>query len=781
MSFRAMTFRRVKQFCCLHLFSRLLHNRAEIRNTVLICVALAAATVAAFWPVTNAQFINLDDPNYITDNLRVQRGLTLENVKWAFTTFHGSLWHPLTWLSIMLDCELFGVNAGPMHSVNLAFHAASAVMLFLMLNRFTGALWPSAIVAALFALHPLRVESVAWITERKDVLSTFFGILTIWSFGQYVLRRCAGWYMASLLFFAFGLMSKAMLVTLPFVLLLVDFWPLRRIDLEAPPRWKYLSRLVFEKLPFFALAAVSISLTLLAPSKEEAIVSFVHLPLSERMENAIVACMRYLGKTFWPTDLAVYYPHPLEWPAVVVATATALIFIVSALAVGSFRRFPWFFVGWFWFLGTLTPVLGIVQVGSQAMADRFTYVPSIGLLLAIVWMVRELVLHRLTLRLTSLAAAGAIIGACALLTHRQAGYWKNSETLLGHAARITPPSTLLLNSTGDALLDHGQIDEALQKFRAALKLDPEDSLAWGNIANIHFRKGELDQAIENYQQGLRFNPKNVGLHYNLALVLAAKGQFVEAMHHHEQALALDPFYANARFGLGNVYMTSGNPAAAVTNLLAALEMKPRFPAAHYNLGNALLALGRVEEAAKHFADALRLDKDFTDAHRQLAGALQQAGRRAEALPHLQRALALSPSSPGIRTELAALLAGLGQTQGAIEQYREALKLDPNIPGALNNLAWILATHPDAGFRDGTEAVRLAEKAVELTRRNKAFLLGTLAASYAEAGRFNEAVKTAEEAIQLADKHGQKELSAKNRELLGYYRQSRPWREAPPNR
>lgn len=755
-----------------------MHNRTEIGKTVLVCVVLAVATVTAFWPVMDAQFVNLDDPTYISDNVRVQRGLTADNIKWAFTTFHGSLWHPLTWLSIMLDCELFGVNAAAMHRVNVGFHVASSVLLFLLLKRVTGARWPSTIVAALFALHPLRVESVAWIAERKDVLSTFFWILTMWSYAEYARRRCAGWYTAAVVCFALGLMCKAMLVTLPFVLLLADVWPLRRIDLQAPGWWTQLRRLVLEKLPFFALTAVSITLTLLAPGHGEGVVALEHLPVSERVENAIVSYARYLGKIFWPADLAVYYPHLREWSALVVMGATALMLTVTALAVGAFRRFPWVLVGWLWFVGTLVPVIGLVQVGTQSMADRFTYVPSIGLFVAIVWTAREVLLPRRALRLTGVAAAATILVACSVLTYSQAGHWKNSQTLFARAAKVTPPSTLMLNSMGDALVEQGRPAEALQKFKAALEIDPEDALALGNIANIYFREGKLDLAVEHYQQGLRYKTNSAQLHYNLALALAARGQFAEAIGHHQQALALEPFYLPARLNLGNVYMNSGNAEAAATNYLAVLQIKPDHVAAHYNLGNVRLSQGRVEDAIKQFGEAARLDRKFTDAHRQLALALQQAGRRAEALPHVQRALALNPSSPGVRAQLATLLSELGQGAAAIEQYREALKLDPNIPVVLNNLAWLLATHPDATLRDGAEAVRLAERAVELTARKQPFLLGTLAAAYAETARFDDAAKTAEEAIRLAEQSGQKELAAKNKELLTHYRQGRPWRDPP---
>jgi protein O-mannosyl-transferase len=781
-----------------------LHNRAEIRNTVLVSVVLAAATVAAFWPATTAQFVSLDDPLYVSDNLRVQRGLTADNLKWAFTTFDGGLWQPLTWLSVMLDCQLFGVNPVAMHRVNLAFHAASGVLLFLMLKGLTRALWPSAIVAALFALHPLRVESVAWIAERKDVLSTFFWILTMWGYAEYVRRRpppavmegdaktnparllggtgCTRCYILAILFFALGLMSKAMLVTLPFVLLLADVWPLRRMDVQAPRWWMnsaQLRGLVLDKLPFFALAAGSIFVTLLAPHHREGVTSFVQLPLGARIANAIVSYGRYLAKTFWPTDLAVFYPFPAQWPASVIAGAAALIAIVSVVAIVTFRRAPWCFVGWFWFVGTLVPVLGIVQVGGQSIADRFTYVPSIGLFIALVWTARELGLAHRAVKIAGPIVAGTIIVLCAVMTHRQAAYWKNNATLFAHALRVAPPSVLVLNGMGTVLLEAGRTNDAMQNFKAALKLNPEDAQAWGNIAYIYFQQGALDEAIQHYEQGLRHKPNHAQLHFNLALALAAKGQFADAIRHFERQLMLTPFDFNGYLYLGNAYLSFGNPNAAGTNYLAALRLKPDSAAIHYNLGNVRLAQGQVEDAIKHFSAAARLERDFVDVHRQLGLALQRAGRNAEALSHLERALALSPAEVGVRADLAALHTRLGNGQAAIAQYREALKLDPNAPGVLNNLAWLLATHPDEALRDGAEAVRLAERAVELTARQQPFLLGTLAAACAEMGRFDDAIKTADEAIRLAEQQGQNAAATKNRELLGHYRERRPWREPLP--
>jgi protein O-mannosyl-transferase len=758
-----------------------LHNRAEIRNVVLICVVLAVATLAAFWPVINAEFIDFDDL-YIMENPRMQRGLTAENVSWAFTSFYGSNWHPLTWLSLLMDCELFGVDAPAMHRVNLGFHVANGVLLFLMLNRLTRAVWASAIVAALFALHPLRVESVAWITERKDVLSTCFWILTMWCYAEYVQRRCAGWYTGALLFFVLGLMSKAMLVTLPFVLLLWDLWPLRRMDVRTPRWWMDWARwrgLLLDKLPFVAFTVAVMSLTLLAPHGDEDLVSIVQLPLSERVENAFVSYARYLAKTFWPTDLAVFYPHPEQWPPLVFATAAAVVLIVTAFAVGTFKRWPWLSIGWFWFVGTLVPVSGIVQIGGQSMADRFTYVPSIGLFIAIVWTVRELVLGHRALMAFAVSAAAATIVASGVVTYRQAGYWKDSERLFTRAVSVTPPNAFILNSMGNVLARQGRIVEAMEKFNAALKLAPDDFRAWAYIGNIYARDGKFDAAIEHFRAALRHRPNSAQMHYNLGLALAAKGQWAEAITHFEKELALEPFYFSGHFHLGNAYLNSGNPEAAATNYLAAIQLKSDLPAAHYNLGEARLAQGRVQEAIEHFTAATRLDPKSADAHRQLGLALQQAARRQEALPYLERAVALNPSSSGLRALLAALLSELGQTQAAIFQYREALKIDENTPSILNNLAWLLSTHPDAAVRDGAEAVRLAERAVDRTNRKQPFLLGTLAAAYAEAGRFDDAVKTAEEAIQIAEQHGQKELAAKNRGLLGHYRERRAWREPLP--
>jgi tetratricopeptide (TPR) repeat protein len=745
-------------------------------KTLLICVLLAAGTVLAYWGVRNAEFISIDDSQYLVDNIIVQRGLSVENVKWAFTTYHHSNWHPVTWLSWMVDCELFGLNAAAMHKVNIALHVANVLLLFLLLKRLTGAAWASAMVAALFAVHPLHVESVAWIAERKDVLSTLFWILTMGAYAEYARRRCAGWYVAALVFFALGLMAKAMLVTLPFVLLLIDFWPLQRMEADGALKYGKLRGLLVEKIPFFALAAVCGWLTFLAQREGRSVASFERLPLGARIENAIVSYARYLEKTFWPTDLAIYYPHPGDWSDTQVTGAFLLLVAVSVFVVLMIRQRPYLFVGWCWFMGTLVPVIGVLQVGGQSMADRYTYVPHIGLFVAIVWAIRELVTERRRAQFVAIGIGAAVCITLGAVTYRQAGYWKDNLTVLSHAERITPPHPVVWNNLGDALLQHGRAEEALTKFKKVLEINPGDEMALGNIGNVYWRQGKLVEAIEQYREALRHQPNSALLSYNLGLALGRSGDLHGAVEHYRQALRLNPLHLGARLNLGNAHLALGEPDAAITNYLAIIQLKPNDTRAHYNLGNVYRAQGRLDEAIKHYSQAARIDQQSVDARHRLAAVLQQAGRQSEALKHLQEAVALDPGDVATRGELAALLASMGQAEPAIAHYREGLRRAPDAAPILNNLAWMLATHPNPQLRDGPEAVRLAERAVELSKGNEALFVGTLAAAYAEAGQFENAIKTAQEAIQVAEQNSQKEVASKNRDLLATYRQQRAWRE-----
>jgi len=749
-----------------------LKNNRNIQ--LLVCATLAVITVWAFGNVRTADFVTIDDPTYVSENLIVQQGLTGENLKWAFSTFYFNNYHPLVWLSYMTECQFFGPHPAVFHLLNLALHVANTLLLCVLLLRITSAFWASAIVAALFGLHPLHVESVAWISERKDVLSTLFGLLTLWVYYEYTVAKRLRWYVGAITLFTLGLLSKAMLVTLPFALLLVDLWPLQRLHLNSARWMSDLRRLIIEKTPFFVLSAVASYIAYVAQS--DSVADIQGLPLSNRIENAVVSYARYLQKTFWPADLAVFYPHPGEWPVAWAVGAGIFVLGVSVAAVAAIRKRPYLFVGWFWFVGTLVPVIGLVQIGSQSIADRYFYLPSIGLFVAIVWSAREFIQLR---RIPAPVVAVAVIitvASCTVITRRQVNYWQNSYALFTHAEKVSPPNTVVLNNLADLLILDGRLDEAQKKLTAALKLDPENQFSWGNLGTISLKQGHFDQAMEAFQKGLRINPNSPELNFNMGLTLTFKRHLSDSIPYYQRAIAAQPTYLDAYMQLGNVLVSLSAPASAVTNYVAAIRIKPDFAPAHYNLGTIYTEAGRPEDGVNHLQQAVRLNPDYSDAHRQLGVALLRMGNPAQARQHLEQALTLNPADALAHSHLAHVFAQNKNAQSAIAHYREALRIDPTIVGALNNLAWIMATHDDATWRDGAEAVRLAEKACELTQRKQAVALGTLAAAYAEAGRFTEAISTAEKAIELANSNHQNTIVEKNRQLLEFYRAGQPWRE-----
>ncbi len=711
---------------------------------VAICGILTAAIVCVYWEIRNADFITaLDDNTYLTENLIVQRGLTPENFRWAFTTFYFNNWHPLTWLSYMAECHFSGLNPATFHIVNLGLHAANTLLLFLLLRRLTTVLWASAIVAALFGLHPLHVESVAWISERKDLLSTFFGLLAVWAYDEYARTRSVKWYVVAAAMFASSLMSKAMLVTLPFLLLLLDVWPLRRIQLDGPPRFRAVVPLLVEKIPFFVMSAAVSLLAYLAQG--DAVASLQHLGFIQRLENAFVSYLRYISKTLWPVDLAVYYPHPLQWPVLTISAAVLLIAGLTFIALRLIRKQPSFFTGWFWFMGTLVPVIGLVQIGSQSIADRYLYFPSIGLFIMIVWGIRDSAQSGsiLSLRWVVMATA-AVLVACAPLTIRQVRFWRNSIVLLSHTERVTPPSVMVLNNLGHALINSGRAEEGRRKLEQALALQPDDHLRWVNLANTALGEGNLDRAIEYYRGALRLNPKNPGVNLVMGLCLARQMNFREAISYYREAILMQPANLEAHIHLGDALTQLGDFDSALTNYLAAINLKPDLALPHLNAGTICAQTGRFDEALKHLRNAVRLNSGDTLAHFHLAAALAKSG----------------------------------DAQSAIAEYEEAIRLNQDLIPALNNLAWLRATHPDANLRNGREAVRLAEQACDLSQRREAFALGTLAAAYAEAGRFPDAISTAEKAIELANPNQQNTIVEKNRQALECYRAGKPWREPP---
>lgn len=701
----------------------------------IIGLLLALITLVVYLPAGRHDFIVFDDPDYVTENRVVQQGITAKGIAWAFTSFHASNWHPVTWLSHMLDCGLFGLNPGAQHIVSALIHAVNAVLVFVLLFQLTRKLWPAALVAALFAWHPLRVESVAWISERKDVLSLFFGLLCLLAYTKHARAYSAkkptsGFYWLALLFFALGLMAKPMLVTLPCVMLLLDWWPLRRFGFaiqsghQQTPGWETrltrttqtsivgrvssrgvepikpaeteisrLRRCLLEKVPFFLLVVVSCVLTVLA-QRTEAVVALEHLPLELRLKNAIVSCAGYLLNTLWPVDLAVLYPLSKAVSLTKLVIAAVVIIGITVIAWRWRKEKPHLLVGWLWFIGTLVPVIGIVQVGGQAMADRYTYLPHIGLFIAIVY---ELAVWSPGFSLkgsqrtessesakagtpsskTLAAAAGAIALACLVMTTRQLGYWKDSETLFTHTLAVTRDNPVAHINLGVALEQQGRLADARKQYEAAAQMDPNRVQAQINLANVLDLSGETDRALEHYRMALQLNRSSPLVHINYGSALVKLGRFDEAKQHYEEAQRLSP-------------------------------NDPRPP---YLQGKSLLRQGRSKEAA--------------------------------------------------------------------EQFQTALQIDPNHLQTLVWFARMRAADYDPQARHGVYAVAMAKRAVELTGESDPYVLDTLAAALAESGRFVEAEQIIQQALQLYSNSVATDTAELNTRLQ-LYRLKQPYRESFTN-
>ena len=621
----------------------------------LVCALLGAAVLAVFSPALHDGFVNYDDPAYVTDNTHVRNGFNGADFRWAFTSMEASNWHPLTWLSHMFDCQLYGLAPAGHHLTSLLFHAANAILLFLLLNRLTGALLRSALVAALFALHPLRVESVVWISERKDVLSAFFWMLSVGAYIRYAkivnyqFSIINSSYLLSLTFFALGLMAKPMLVTLPFVLLLLDYWPLGRWEFGLKLSW----RLVVEKIPFFALSAASCFVTFLAQSRAEAVASLARFPLRIRLENIPVAYTRYLARCFWPSHLAAYYPY-VGWSAGEIFGAVALLAVVTGLALWRARSAPWFAVGWFWFLGMLVPTIGLIQAGGQSLADRYSYLPGIGLWIMLVWGLHGAGFGRPILREAMHLAAGLAVILYAALAWRQSGVYRNSETLWKATLRSYPYCLPARNNLANWLMSQGRWDEALAQSRQALAVLPTDPEVLNNLSLIFLHQGNLDEAIAQAQKSIQSQPRSTGNRQTLARVYLQKGDFTAAAAALKEAIQINPETPEMWCNLGYTLLQQGKFTEATTDYQRALELNPDYALAHNDLGNILLREGRLDEAMEHFQRAVELAPSFAEAHYNLAGILAQRGRLDEAISHCQKALELQPGLAAAKARLATL-------------------------------------------------------------------------------------------------------------------------------
>jgi protein O-mannosyl-transferase len=592
------------------------HERSPLRAVLAVAV-LTLLVLGAYWPVANHDFLNFDDPTYVTDNHVVTQGLTWGGIRWAFTTGHFSNWHPLTWVSHMLDVELFGLDAGAHHAVNLLFHLVNTLLLLVVLRRLTGAFWPSYFVAAWFALHPLHVESVAWISERKDLLSAFFALLTFAAYTGYAQRRSWWRYLLVLLLFTLGLMSKPMVVTLPFVLLLLDYWPLNRLTSESGRmRWDRAPFLVLEKVPLFALTAASALITFVVQRAGGAVGSFERFSLTARLANAVTAYGVYLVKTVWPAKLAVVYPHPgnvVPWVPVLLSLAALLL--ITGIALWQARRRPFLLVGWLWFTGMLVPVIGLVQVGEQAYADRYTYLPLVGVFIMVIW--GGVSLTRGRGRIVAGAFAGACTLALAASAQIQAGYWRDSVTLFRHALAVTDHNYVAHTSLGSALLKRGELEEAHAHFQTAHAIKPDYPEALNNLGFVYLRLGNMPEALGYLETAVDNYPTYVEAHINLGIALAQIDRVPEAVAHLEYAVARRPADATARFNLGMAHLAQNDAAKALTEFEQARALNPDDVEAHFMVAAALAGLERLDEAAAAFEHVLDREPGHREARRYL--------------------------------------------------------------------------------------------------------------------------------------------------------------------
>ena len=665
--------------------------------TGIVSVFLAVIVWIAFSQALRHELVGYDDQRYVVQNQWVTNGVTPGGIKWAFTHVHASNWHPLTTISHMLDCQLYGLQPWGHHLTNILLHAAAVILLFFALRKLTGDLWPSLLVAAVFAVHPLRVESVAWVSERKDVLSGVFFMLTLWAYARYARGKGAAsfWYVTVLVLFALGLMCKPTLVTLPFVLLLLDYWPLGRSQpsssLGARTTWK---RLVVEKLPLFVLSVASCVATLLA--QQDALDASLKPPLMERFGNALVSYVVYLGQMIWPARLAVLYPYPEGTLKVGQAILALLLLLSLSAAVFVWRRkYPFLLTGWLWYLGMLVPMIGIVQVGSQVRADRYTYLPQIGLYILVAWGAMGLFHQWRRSRVILAAAALLILTALTTRSYFQTSYWRDTETLWRHATATTSNNYIASNNLAQVLFESGRFDEAIAECQKALKIKPDLAAAHNNlgVALIRSKQGggtalrqkSIDEAIGHYRAALQIKPDFIQARSNLGNVLLQKGQVDEAIAQFQKALEVDAQYAEAEFSLGKAFWQKREVNEAIAHYQKAVEISPDYAEARYSLGNAFVAEGKYNEAIANYEAAVRIRPDYFEAHYNLGCVLATVGNTSDALNELNEAVRINGDSPKAHCTLGSLLARMGHREEAAAHLTEALRIEPDYKDAKQQL------------------------------------------------------------------------------------------------
>jgi tetratricopeptide (TPR) repeat protein len=694
------------------------HELPQFRRVLLVMLGLVAVTLFIYYQVRHFEFTGWDDPLYVVQNAEVSRGLTWHGVQWAFTTGHAANWHPLTWLSLMLDVQLFGVSPGSIHFTSVLLHMLNSLLLFWVLYRMTFAWGLSAFVAGLFAAHPLHVESVAWVAERKDVLSACFLLLTLWGYLAYVRRTAIKRYFLVLLLFVLALMAKPMAVTLPALLLVFDFWPLKRATLKRGQGRKWL-QLIREKLPLAIVAVIASVVTLVVQHHGKAMASSEVFPFGARVSNACVSCAMYLIQMLWPGNLSPFYPfHP--WPIWAISCSILGLAGISFLAFRNAESHPYFIAGWSWYLVTLLPVIGLIQVGDQSRADRYTYVPLIGIFIAIAWGASAKVPRRRIFE-TALPVVGcAIIGGLALPAASQAGYWRNSLVLWEHALattagnvhanvnygfalmdkgdvsgaiahykealRIDPNFAEAHNALGVALLRQNQVMEASRHFQLALRIKPDFADAQGNMGIVLMRQGRHEKAVSYFKQALAAKPEDAKLHLDFGLALAEMGEQDEASGHFSEAIRINPDFVEPRIQLGNILLMQGDADKAMGCYREAIRIKPDSADAHTNLGVGLIGRGRLQEAALECGEALRLNSESPEAHLCMGNVFARTGRDSEAVDQFEQAIRIKPAYAEAHNNLATLLINKMRDKEALVHLSEAIKARPDYVEALDNMA-----------------------------------------------------------------------------------------------
>ena len=688
-----------------------LASRPNRKVIIAICAGLIGLAWFVYGQTLRFEFVNYDDNAYVYENPHILGGLSFRGIIWAFSHVHSYNWHPLTTISHMVDCQFYGTKAGAHHGTNVLLHSAATIALFLALRAMTGTLWRSAVVAILFAIHPLHVESVAWISERKDVLSGLFFMLVLASYTRYAGQPSIPKYLLVVALLALGLMCKPMLVTTPFVLLLVDYWPLRRFVQLSDAR-----AILAEKIPLIVLSIASCAATLAAQTK--VIGTTQQFPFSWRINNALISYAIYIWQMIWPARLAPFYPHsengfPL-WQEIL---AFVLLILLTFVAVHLRKSRPYFFTGWFWYLGMLVPVIGIVQVGLQAHADRYTYLPHIGLYLLVVWSLADIARELRINRYYFAAATAAVIAIFACLASIQTKYWHDGEKLWRRTLAITSDDVVPHYGLGDILIRHGQFTEAISEFRAALKLQPYSAYTQDHLAVALLKTGQTEEAISLLVTALQSMPHHPTAHYDLGNALFEKGNLDGAIQEYRQQLSQQNMSIPASFS------------------------QPDFVATHYDLGNCYARTG-----------------DF-----------------AAAVDEYQEALKLAPGSPLILNNLGFVLSQLNRNRDAVAQWEQALRVQKDNFEVMTNLAWILATSPEKPIQNPQRALDLAQSAEKLSSGNPN-ILRVLAVAYAQVGRFSEALDTAQHGLELATKQGDDALAENFREDLIRYRANKPIQE-----